>query len=149
MKDIKWLIETQILTRLKCVNIAIKKQGMNDYLDGVQETLEIMLEKSQEVDNEVDNINKAKHMIAQQANWYRIRFERYREVLKIIAATSIDTTSIDLAERALYKEFNVIDDEPCDYCKSIEKATPASPRHKYKHCPMCGKRRIKDAPNMP
>ena len=75
-----------------------------------------------------------------EKNWYKVRYERYREVLKIIAATSIDTTSMDLAEKVLYKEFNVIDDEPCDYCNSIKISTPASPRRKYKYCPMCARR---------
>lgn len=28
---------------------------------------------------------------------------------------------------------------PCDYCKSIEEATPASPRHDYNFCPKCGR----------
>lgn len=34
--------------------------------------------------------------------------------------------------------------EPCTYCKSILESTPASPRHKYIYCPMCGRRRIED-----
>ncbi|WP_341877612.1 hypothetical protein [Defluviitalea saccharophila] len=29
----------------------------------------------------------------------------------------------------------------CDYCISIEEATPKSPRRKYKYCPMCGRKR--------
>jgi hypothetical protein len=29
----------------------------------------------------------------------------------------------------------------CNYCKSIDKATPASPKKKYNYCPMCGRRR--------
>ena len=29
----------------------------------------------------------------------------------------------------------------CDYCINIENATQASPRHKYKFCPMCGRYR--------
>jgi len=49
-----------------------------------------------------------------EKNWYKVRYERYRDVLKIIATTSIDTTSIDLANKVLYKEFNVIDDCPLE-----------------------------------
>ena len=30
----------------------------------------------------------------------------------------------------------------CDYCKSIKKATSASPRKNYTYCPMCGRKRI-------
>ena len=120
MKGIKWLVETQILSRLKCVKESIEKQGMTDYLDGVRETLEIMLGKAREVENEVEMLNQAKHSAAMKSNWYRVRYERYREVLKIIATTSIDEASINLAEKVLYKEFNVIDDEPCHYCNSIK-----------------------------
>lgn len=80
--------------------------------------------------------------VEHEINWYRIRFERYREVLKIIATTSIDNVSVDLANKTLYKEFNVVENEPCKYCRSIDNATKSSPRKKYKFCPMCG--RIRD-----
>ena len=42
-----------------------------------------------------------------------------------------------LSENFISKNIN----KKCDYCKSIEKATPASPRKKYKYCPMCGRKR--------
>jgi len=29
--------------------------------------------------------------------------------------------------------------EECEYCKSINDSTPASPKRKYKYCPMCGR----------
>ena len=44
---------------------------------------------------------------------------------------------IELAEQ----EKQCIRKQYCDYCISIENSTPASPRHKYKYCPMCGRRR--------
>ena len=29
----------------------------------------------------------------------------------------------------------------CSYCEDIEKATSASPRRRYRYCPMCGRER--------
>ena len=34
-----------------------------------------------------------------------------------------------------------VDEGSCHYCKKIDKATPMSPRKKYRYCPMCGRRR--------
>jgi len=34
-------------------------------------------------------------------------------------------------------------EKPCKYCKTIDKATPSSPKKKYKFCPMCGKGIVK------
>ena len=69
---------------------------------------------------------------------------RYREVLEIISATSIDVTSISLANTTLNEEFKI---KPCDYCNDIKTSTPASPRHKYEYCPMCGQRLDEEVEN--
>lgn len=50
-------------------------------------------------------------------------------------------TITDEDEVSFHFEWEEFESEPCQYCKSIKEATPASPRHKYKFCPMCGKKR--------
>ena len=39
-----------------------------------------------------------------------------------------------------YKDEEALNGE-CGYCKSILESTPASPRRKYRYCPMCGRLR--------
>ena len=103
---------------------------MNEINEAVEAMGTLMLNKSTKSIYE-DDIKLAIKALKE----YKKRI-RYREVLEIISVTSIDVTSINLANTVLYKEFNI---EPCHYCNSIKISTPASPRHKYKYCPMCGR----------
>lgn len=100
--------------------------------------IEQLAEKAGEQEEEIKELNEAKHLYATKSNYYRKLQERYHDVLYIIKTTSIDATSVDIAEKALYTKQD-LDSEPCDYCKSIEEATSKSPRRKYRFCPMCGR----------
>ena len=51
----------------------------------------------------------------------------------------IDHTSIEI-EKIRNKNRGKVG---CGYCISIEESTPASPRHRYNYCPMCGTKRKK------
>lgn len=50
-------------------------------------------------------------------------------------------TEVNEDEVSFHFEWEEFEQEICDYCNSIEKATSASPRHNYKYCPMCGRKR--------
>lgn len=100
--------------------------------------IEELAEKVEEQEEEIKELNEAKHLNATKSNYYRKLQERYHDVLHVIKTTSNDATSVDIAEKALYTKQD-LDSEPCDYCKSIEEATSKSPRKKYRFCPMCGR----------
>ena len=81
--------------------------------------------------------------LAMSNNYYRVRYKAYKNALEEIGAISENPFVTKIVEDALKLEKQKSEDGPCDYCYSIEKATPASPRHDYIFCPMCGRARRK------
>lgn len=51
-------------------------------------------------------------------------------------------TIIDLC-RSEIERIKIEHRSSCSYCEGIERATKASPRKKYRYCPMCGREREK------
>lgn len=79
-------------------------------------------------------------------DWKRAiwRIEKLEKMIDYFysSKTPYDGTVVDLC-RGEIERIKIEHLSNCSYCESIEKSTPASPRRKYKYCPMCGREREK------
>ncbi|WP_409229073.1 hypothetical protein [Gudongella sp. SC589] len=83
----------------------------------------------------IDKTYTVNRHLAMTNNYYKVRYEAYREALREVIDVSPDPFATRIAEDALKLEKQKSEDAPCETCLTV------TIENEYVYCPMCGRAR--------